>query len=35
MQTDNSALQHILYQPQITGHQICLLETLLEYDFEI
>ena len=35
MQTDHSALQHILNQPKLTGRQMRLLETLQEYDFDV
>jgi hypothetical protein len=35
VQTDHSALQHILKQPRLTSRQMRLLETLMEYDFEI
>jgi hypothetical protein len=35
VQTDHSALQHILKQPHQTSRQMRLLETLMEYDFEI
>lgn len=34
-QTDQSALQHILVQPKLTGRQLRLLETLQEYDFDV
>ena len=35
VQTDHSALQHILDQPRLIGRQMRLLETLQEYDFNI
>ena len=35
VQTDHSALQHMLNQPWLTGRQMRLLETLQEYDFDI
>jgi hypothetical protein len=35
VQTDHSALQHILKQPKLTSRQMRLLQTLQEYDFEI
>ena len=35
VETDHSALQHILQQPKLTGRQMRLFETLQEYDFEI
>ena len=35
VQTDHSALQHILNQPKLTSRQMRLLETLQEYNFDI
>ena len=35
VQTDHSALQHILNQPKLTDRQMRLLETLQEYDFDV
>ena len=35
VQTDHSALQHILVQLKLTGRQLRLLETLQEYDFDV
>lgn len=35
VQTDHSALQHILSLPKLTGRQMRLLETLQEYDFDV
>jgi hypothetical protein len=35
IRTDHSSLQHILKQPKLTSHQMHLLETLQEYDFDI
>ncbi|KAF8241659.1 hypothetical protein K440DRAFT_489903, partial [Wilcoxina mikolae CBS 423.85] len=35
LQTDYSALQYILKQPRLMSRQMRLLETLMEYDFEI
>src|SRR5882757_859948 len=35
VQTDQSAIQHVLQQPKLTGRQMRLLKTLQEYDFDI
>ena len=35
IQTDHSALQHILNQPKLSGRQMRLLETLQEFDIDI
>jgi hypothetical protein len=35
VQTDHSALQHVLGQPRLTSRQMRLLQTLQDYDFDI
>src|SRR5882672_10952075 len=35
VQTDHSALQHVLNQPKLTSRQMRLLKTLQDYDFDI